>query len=446
MAGQVAGFPFWVASFDESGGLAQPDAIDAFLAELPGQEVTDLFVCSHGWNNTREMALAMYERFFEQVAALLGEPTVRRDARIGVLGVIWPSIRWADEAVPAPTSPGVPTAAAVARPPPATDEQLVLDLLPAFPAKQDTVRELASLLGSRPRSRRSLRRFKQLMGELADSPDVAPTVEDGGEAGGLVGESRSNPLRVFERFGNAARTTGGAQPPTADLGDVFDWLWDGAKEALRQATYWEMKKRAGVVGKLGLGPLLGRIRAVQPAPRLHLVGHSFGGRLVSYALAGLPADGGAPPVASLVLLQGAFSHFAFAEKLPFDPSRAGALAGLAARVDGPLVVTHSRFDTAVGDLYPLASIASGDDASAIEDVLFRWGAMGHDGAQAVDAQGVPFGPAGTAAYPFAPGRFVNLDGDAVIAAGGPPAGAHGDIFHPEIAWSVLAAAGIAVAP
>ena len=45
-----------------------------------------------------------------------------------------------------------------------------------------------------------------------------------------------------------------------------------------------------------------------------------------------------------------------------------------------------------------------------------------------------------------PGRFLNLDGNAVINRGGPPAGAHSDIFHPELVWAGLAAAGLAGSP
>ena len=47
-----------------------------------------------------------------------------------------------------------------------------------------------------------------------------------------------------------------------------------------------MKNRAGTVGRVGLGPVLGRLPA---GVRAHLAGHSFGARLVSFALAGLPA-------------------------------------------------------------------------------------------------------------------------------------------------------------
>jgi pimeloyl-ACP methyl ester carboxylesterase len=205
-----------------------------------------------------------------------------------------------------------------------------------------------------------------------------------------------------------------------------------------------MKKRAGLVGERGLGPLVGHLHADAPELRVHLVGHSFGARLVSFCLAGLPPAALEPrsPVKSVLLIQGAFSHFAFAEELPHDRSRSGALAGMAARVDGPLVVSHSVFDTAVGRLYPLASIASGQDSAAMDDLLYRWGAIGHDGAQAVGAAAARLGAVG-AGYEFRAGRFLNVDADEVIRSGQPPSGAHSDIFHPELAWVAVAAAGIA---
>src|SRR6266536_1000109 len=128
--------------------------------------------------------------------------------------------------------------------------------------------------------------------------------------------------------------------------------------ALRQLTYFEMKKRAGVVGQAGLGPLVGRLAAAAPELRVHLIGHSFGARLVSFTLAGLPDLGaGASPVKSLLLLQGAFSHFAFADALPDDRRRGGALKGMARRVDGPLAASFSVHDLAVGKIYPLASLS-----------------------------------------------------------------------------------------
>ena len=113
------------------------------------------------------------------------------------------------------------------------------------------------------------------------------------------------------------------------------------------------------------------------------MGHSFGARLVAYALAGLPANqtGSASPVKSLTLIQGAFSHFTFASSLMFDPSRAGGLAGDGSRVDGPLLATFSAADRAVGWWYPAASMLSGQDSESAADLVYRWGGMGHDGYQ-----------------------------------------------------------------
>jgi len=136
----------------------------------------------------------------------------------------------------------------------------------------------------------------------------------------------------------------------ADLGNPLDRLWSGALEVLRAATYFEMKQRAGAVGAAGLGPLVGRLHATQPDLRVHLLGHSFGARLVSYALSGLPQDGGPSPVKTVFLLQGAFSHFAFAASLPQDPARSGGLAqvfgGAAPTVQGVLVHGRHAYHTA----------------------------------------------------------------------------------------------------
>jgi hypothetical protein len=439
MASEIAGQPHWEIGFDEHGRAAQGE-VDALLAELPGKDLTDLFVFSHGWNNDRRQARRLYQLYFQQVPGLLGRGGGQA-ARVGTLGVVWPSKRWADE--PEPTGDGGggggPAGlgdAAAATAAPADDSALIEDLKDVFEGDQQrqALDELAALLEERPEDPAALARFQTLMGELAGAPDAEVAGEDQGELALLD----DDPEEVFGRFADAVPQAG--EGGAAGIGDTFGRLWDGAKEALRQLTYFEMKKRAGVVGKQGLGPLLGRIHQADPELRIHLIGHSFGARLVSFALAGLP-DGAGSPVKSLYLLQGAFSHFAFADALPMDRSRGGALKGMATRVDGPLVASFSVHDLAVGKLYPLASLSSRDDAAGLEDRLFRWGGIGHDGAQAVDATVTAFGPVGTG-YPFQKGRFVNLDGNAVINRGGPPSGAHSDIFHPELVWAGLAAAGL----
>jgi hypothetical protein len=223
--------------------------------------------------------------------------------------------------------------------------------------------------------------------------------------------------------------------------------WDGAHELLRQGTYYAMKRRAGTVGERGLGRVIGQLAERAPQTRVHLVGHSFGARLVSFALRGLPK--GVHTVKSVTLLQGAFSHYAFSSRLPHDPRAGGVLQGQQHRIDGPLVCCYSRHDSALSTMYPLASRMAGDAQGVAAFDLGRmlgakWGAMGHDGVQAVP---------GTKSFTLADvlkpkaklpaSGCVNIDAAAVVRRGGPPAGAHSDIVHRELARVVLAAGRIA---
>lgn len=457
MTEQLHGLPYWELRFDSSGDIdgAQRDAL---VSELPGTGVRDLFVFSHGWNSSPGTSRRLYDRFFGLLADAARDSTAP-PARIGLVGILWPSLRWADEAIP--DFPAVAAAGLADTLPP--DEATFLELQQLFstPTQQAALTRMEQLLREEPDDPERFVEFQQLMATLADDTgdDGGGTEEDSGELS-LVTDP---PDVAFGKFVPALAGGAGPAPGPADAGGAAGGLldglapvvdegggavgfnpvkrlWKGAKEALRQFTYFQMKKRAGVVGEKGLGPALGAVHSAAPALRVHLIGHSFGARLVSYTLAGLPQSSSSP-VKSLLLLQGAFSHFAFAVKLPHR-NGAGALAGHDRRVDGPLVVVHSSHDSAVGVLYPIASRGSGEDAAGLSQALYRWGAMGADGAQAVDAAEVGLRDNGQP-YALASRRFTNVDASAVVRRGGPPAGAHSDIFHPELGWLALSAAGLA---
>lgn len=161
--------------------------------------------------------------------------------------------------------------------------------------------------------------------------------------------------------------------------------------------------------------------------KIHLVGHSFGGRLVA-ATAAACAD--APPlqVATLTLLQAAFSHHGFAER--FDGSRNGFFRRVVADqvVQGPVLITHMRNDTAVGYLYPVASLLAGDDAE-LGDANDRFGEIGRNGAQktpeALDGSLLDV----SGAYQFAGGTLFNLEGSPFIAD-------HGAVTGQQIAHAL----------
>lgn len=463
MTTQMAGLPYWELTFDAEG---DPDAAGrkTFLAEVGDAGITDLFVFSHGWNSDRAVSLRLFKGFFGLLAGQLGQVPGDRAVKAALAGVIWPSRRWSDEPIPdfdasaaVGGGGGAASLSTAAAEPIAADARLDPDILDGlreiFPTALAPLDRMAELLESQP-TEEALAEFHQCMKAFAD--EVGADGDDGeddrpgrerapAEPGMLLDE----PAALFERYRDRLKESGvdlsdgGGGGGAAGLGDRLRGVWHGAKEALRQLTYWQMKNRAGVVGREGLGPLLGELHEVAPQVRIHLLGHSFGARVVSYALAGLPAGLDPSPVKAVTLLQGAFSHFAFSEPLPFNADRNGALAGMLARIDGPLAVCFSEHDKANGIFYPLASMAARDDSAAARGAAFRWGAMGADGAQGVQAKLVAVQAAGPAtSYRFAPHQVLNIDAADVVRRGGAPAGAHSDIVHPELTWIALNAGGL----
>lgn len=425
--------PYWELAFDADGD-PEGRRRDRLLAGVTERGVRDLIVFAHGWNNDRSGATRLYDRFFAPV------PRLAPAARIGYVGVLWPSMRFSDEPIP-----DFPRAVA-AEPPrrPVLDKDTRHALLETFPGRAILVDQIARLLEQQPSEEPELEEFARLVRTLVEV--VAPGPQALFAADTVAeGVPQSEPEMFAGSSAAACEEFAGALAELEATGTRQGFRipnpWDGAHELLRQATYYAMKRRAGTVGERGLGRVVGQLAKAAPGVRVHLVGHSFGARLVSFALRGLPE--GVRTVKSVTLLQGAFSHYAFAARLPHDARAGGVLQGQQNRVDGPLVCCHSRHDAALGTMYPLASRMAGDSRSAAEPVMGRvlgakWGAMGHDGVQAVP---------GTRAYTLAEALeaklpasgCVNVDAAAVVRRGGPPAGAHSDILHAELARLVLAA-------
>ncbi|WP_217176863.1 serine-threonine protein kinase [Streptomyces sp. AC495_CC817] len=429
--------PYWELTFDADGDVDTGQR-DRLFAGVGGRGVADLVVFAHGWNSDRSGATGLYSRFFEPF------PVLAPTARLGYVGVLWPSMRFSDEPIPdfRPVPALVPGR-------PALDKNTRHALAEVFPGRATVVEQLARLLERRPDEGASLEEFGRLVRLLVEVEPQAPqgaftadTVAAGapeGTPGMLCGDTAS----VCADFAAALAEVGTPDVPTG-AAVTPPQAWDGAHELLRQATYFAMKRRAGTVGERGLGRLLGQLAQSSPDVRVHLVGHSFGARLVSFALRGLPE--GARCVKSVTLLQAAFSHYAFASRLPHDERASGVLAGQHKRIDGPLVCCHSRHDSALGTIYPLASRMAGDARTvlglSVNSALGRkWGALGYDGVQAVKGtRSFELADALKARLPAT--GCVNVDASGVVRRGGAPSGAHSDICHRELARVVLAAGRI----
>ncbi|WP_173861603.1 alpha/beta hydrolase [Streptomyces aureus] len=418
--------PYREITFDKEGD--GPAGQPAALAALARQGVTDLVVFAHGWNSSPAGATRLCSDFFEPFPGLLA-PGVEA----GYAGVIWPSMMFTGEPVP--------------------DYRALVTVLPE---KEPVLDRLTELLVTAPADEAAFAEFGALLRELTD---VA--AGEGGRAGAAGPREPvpeflvADPVEVCALFTEALEAdavrredlgrgdgqgSGHGSGPAEGFGEGFGEglrrYWKGAREVLRQATYYVMKKRAGHVGEFGLGPLLGEVARAAPRLRVHLVGHSMGARLVAHALKGLPS--GARPVASVTLLQGAFSHYAFADRLPHDSGRSGALRDLQNRVRGPVVACYSRHDTALGVFYPLASRLAGDSASLTRAAGLlgsddpRWAAIGHDGVQAVP--GTVVRPLATVLREGVPASgCVSVDTADVVRS-------HSDICRAELARVVVSAA------
>ncbi|MEV4948470.1 serine-threonine protein kinase [Streptomyces sp. NPDC053755] len=397
--------PYRKITFDKDGDGAagQREA----LADLASRGATDLVVFAHGWNNSPSVAARLFEAFFAPFPGVL-----RPGARVVYAGVVWPSVMFTDEPVP--------------------DFEAVAA---AHPGKEAAVERLGVLLRAQPEDEAAFTEFGELLRELTGTGAAArhlSTAPDGSDVPDFL---LGDPVAVCAMFADALEEAAGPggvpAPREGAFGGGFGRYWKGAREALRQATYYTMKRRAGTVGERGLGPLIGGLARSSPGLRIHLVGHSMGARLVAFALRGLPA--GADNVKSVTLLQGAFSHYAFAASLPHEPGRGGALRDLQRRVDGPVIACYSRHDTALRVIYPLASRLARDAASLLGGDK-RWWAVGHDGIQAVR---------GTVALTLASALDGSLpESGCVSVDAAQVVGEHSDICHPELARLVALGARI----
>lgn len=450
-----AGFPFCEVRFDKDGKVKDPAQANDVLAMID-TGLTDLIVISHGWNNDDDDARGLYERFARSARNVLdaGHLAPLTSRRIGFLRVFWPSKKFADD----DDSEGATGRAASIGSP--------LD------AEIDKQFEALKALLANPEASAALDGLQARIGELDDNPDLQDEFVDtlrrhmsGSEAnaddasdrffrqpGRDLLEDLSKPVgaAVRRRAGGAAAISGsaGAAPPRALRGGAALFSLGGIKSAvnklLNMSTYYEMKSLAGTVGREGVCPLLRQVRARAPDLRLHLVGHSFGGRLVtSVALTATNA----PPlsISSMSLLQAAFSHHGFAKD--FDRDRDGFFRNVVEKqaVSGPVLITHTVNDRAVGRLYPLASQLVGEDAAAIEllnEALAaiggpakRFGGIGRNGAQktpeaitgTLNAVGAP--------YTLTAGKLHNLEASKFIAN-------HSDVSGEEVAHAVLAAIAV----
>jgi hypothetical protein len=391
---QMQGFEVEELEFTAEGDPADPPRVEAFLRQIEERAPSDLLVLAHGWNNDMAQARDLYEAWLGVIRTAADRRGWTEDARrIDVLEVLWPSKQFADADLIAGGAAGVRHAA---DPDDVAALAAQIDLLDGL-ASDAEIEELRELSPRLPTDAAARDRFVAITLKLLED-----TARDDGDSGSEVPADLSPDRNdgsllpalqlepVDERSGTGAAEGGAAvlgrgglthdDGGAAGVGDWVRGAVEGARNLLNYLTYYKMKNRAGIVGRRGVAPLLARIASLPQPPRVHLVGHSFGARVVTAAVLG-PEGGASNQVNTLVLVQAAFSHNSFAED--FQGTRDGFFRAIVAPtrcVSGPIMITHTDNDKAVGVAYAIASRVAGQDASAVGGADDRYGGLGRNGA------------------------------------------------------------------
>jgi len=422
--GQTA--PFYIVPFDRDGICTGPLTARNLVATVREHQPTDVFLFSHGWNNDWEAASTRYDEFVDGFARMRARYPLGREFRPVLVGVFWPSTALVAPWEKAPDIAAVGDDAAVAE-----ERAEVAEVAAVVPAGQ---RARFYELAQRPAdlSEEEAAEFADLVvgafagdDELGEPAATGQGVLDVWRA--LPGRARAVAPDEFERVGWPV-----SQPPVTAASDA-DVRAAGLLGALdprglvRLATVLLMKDRAGRVGARGVAELLTDLLDASPAA-VHLIGHSYGAKVMLSALVARPHP---REVESVLLLQPAVSHLCFAADVD---GRAGGYRPALRRSRQPVMTTYSRHDFPLTKVFHWAVRRRSDLGEvAISGAPNRYAALGGFGPGGIDDEvsviraAIPPSP-----YPDPPSgaRVVAVDASDVIKG-------HGEVQVPGTFWMLL---------
>jgi hypothetical protein len=437
--------PYTELEFTKSGTIHKPAKADAMLQWIKDERLSDLIIISHGWNNDMKEARKLYKDLIGFLVKELDQLPGGR--KFGVLGVLWPSKRFTDDELKA----GHPAAASLMK---VSEKKKLLDRLKELEDSFDAPDSIKIMKEAQKAAKvldfqntQAANDFVKQMNALIKSI-AAEKGEPEDAAASLLKKQNAKPLLVrlnkvdqedLPKINGGVATVplnvgrgskGGAAGliPVKAIVDGAKGLFHGARNLLNFVTYYQMKERAGKVGELGLKQIIERVKAKNPSMKVHLIGHSFGARLVTTAAATLENSS----VNTLVLLQAAFSHYGFAENYTEGKDGLFRRAITNKKVTGPVIISHTHKDLAVGKAYAVASRIARQAGEFIGGPTDLYGGLGANGAQitpeAIDSFKLDSGTT----YNFRNGVIYNLNADNCI-------GGHSEICNAEVARAVAKA-------
>jgi hypothetical protein len=430
-------YPAFDLMYDTTGHLVDPSSqtqLTDWLAN-DGKETTDLVLISHGWNNDISEARQLYANFFAAVAQLQTSQNVAPGRKFAVGAIFWPSKKFADSDL-------IPGGAASVAPSLDTQLNAQLDQLKTIlggdSAAADKIEHARDQIAKLEVSQSAQNDFVFALVSALPAPrnekdegldDSMSALKSGNTPGHVVLDRLSVP--DFPAF----PVPDGSGGHALGLGGLVDGIKSAGFRLANYFTYYMMKDRAGIVGRTGVQQTILDVQKAFPNLRIHLVGHSFGCRVVTSASNALTRPSS---IASMLLLEAAYSHNGLAQNWDGQGNDGSFRSVIAVpKIAGTTLITHSVHDTAVGIAYPLASRIMDQVAAALGDANDKFGGMGRNGAQHTpEAFDDVLLPVGTPYQPLPAGKTIrNLNGDG--PAPKPTITSHGDVAKPEIAWAWL---------
>lgn len=410
-------FDFFPLTFDAQGKVESRQEFDAFVKRAAS--ATDALFIAHGFRNDERDATGVYTRFLKTFRGHLSRPEFKTVADRGfvVAGVYWPS-------KPFRETYGEEAAGTRGLQNPKEAMSAVkgqLDELSdgASPAQRAKLEKAAALLPTLEANRKAQDEFVSLVLSLLDRSTLDKTE-------GLPQIRKQNGSELLARLSDAPASG------TRGIGDVVGTLAGGVGKFLNLTKWYVMKDRSGTVGAEGVAPAVRALREKCPTVKIHLVGHSLGGRLMASCAKAL---GEAPRLQpdSLMLLEAAFSHYGFSA----DNGRgnAGFFRDVITRkvVKGPFLSTFSAQDTVVGKAYSIMSRLAGDNTREIGDASDEYGGIGRNGPLKTTEVVTGRLHAPGTAYKYKTDVINNLDGSGGLIKD------HGDVTNDAITYAFASA-------
>ncbi len=415
----IEGFDFFPLTFDADGKLESRQEFDGLVARAKDGPATDAVFIAHGFRNDVNDATGLYSKFLRTFRAHLSRPEFGTVAtrQFVVGGVYWPSKPFRetyDEKAAATRGLQNPAEALAAAQVQLDD--LKLDATPAQRKKLDKAEKLLPALGG---SAKKQDEFVALVLSVVDGKTLDATE-------GLPQVRKQKGSELLARL-NDAPADG-----TRSIGGLFGNIAGGVGAFLNLTRWYVMKDRSGTVGAKGVATAVRELHETLPDLKIHLVGHSLGGRLMASCAKAL-SDSPIMQPDSMMLLEAAFSHYGFSANN--GRGKPGFFREVVTRkvVKGPFLSTFSAQDTVVGGPYSIMSRLAGDNTREIGDASDEYGGIGRNGPLKTDEVTTVALHTPGSAYDYQADVINNLDGSGGFIKD------HGDVANDVVTYAFASA-------